>query len=312
MSDGPEACSLCREQKSLQRSHIIPKFVFRWHKETGTGVLRMTTQPNRRVQDGVTLQLLCSDCESLLSRWERSFANELFLPMHNAPRGEYVQCHYGPWALKFAVSLSWRSLQYLRTVHDMTTLAPARLNDVLRAEETWRRFLLGELEHPAEFEQRFVRLGEIAALPRGFSGFSEGLNRYWMRATDVDLLEDDDGLLLVYTKIARFVILGIVSRGKLDFGGQRLAVRKGSIRKNSAISMDLIAFLNGRAEHGLAALRSLSDYERAKNAELVAKRGAAYKESDAFAAIRADMRLRARSTRSTSRRDTDRRSIRRG
>lgn len=40
---------LCGETKPLRNSHIIPKFVFDWIKETGTGALRSGQNMNIRI-----------------------------------------------------------------------------------------------------------------------------------------------------------------------------------------------------------------------------------------------------------------------
>jgi hypothetical protein len=75
-------CRLCGETKELQESHILPGFGYRWMKETSaTGYLRFGPQPNRRVQDGVKVFLLCADCEQRFNLWETQFANRIFHPM---------------------------------------------------------------------------------------------------------------------------------------------------------------------------------------------------------------------------------------
>ena len=278
-------CALCRESRPLERSHIIPKFVYRWLKDTGTGVLRRSDNPNRRHQDGGRIDLLCRDCETRFSVWEREFNNRAFLPYHNAPRGTYVPFEHGDWGLKFATSLSWRALQWLRTA--VTPLPSSE--DLVMAEETWRRFLLGELKHPDRYEQRFFRLNEIAE-PGSHARVSTNLNRYWMRGSDISLVTDE-GLMFVYTKFGRFAIAGLVSRGPRDPGGYRIRLRKGQMPKRQEMSLDLMHFMNGRADLSAQAIASLSDLEHRKNEGFVRRMGAAYFESDSYRAIAADLRL---------------------
>ena len=92
--------------KELQESHILPRFVFRWLKETSaTGYLRSGQQPNLRVQDGLKLHLLCQDCKQRFNHWGTQFANEIFHPM---TQGTAERASYGPLLL-FWVSVSWRS-----------------------------------------------------------------------------------------------------------------------------------------------------------------------------------------------------------
>ena len=85
-------CELCCKEKDLRESHIIPKFVFDWQKESsGTGFLRSSRVPNRRVQDGAKEYMLCSDCETLFNQWETSFATNIFHPLN---RRENIQFEY--------------------------------------------------------------------------------------------------------------------------------------------------------------------------------------------------------------------------
>jgi hypothetical protein len=107
--DQTVACALCKQQKPLCDSHVIPAFVGKWLKETSaTGFLRSATSLNLRQQDLLTKRLLCADCEARLSGFERLAAERLFLPYVDNPGR--VRFEYEEWLLKFAISLSWRCL----------------------------------------------------------------------------------------------------------------------------------------------------------------------------------------------------------
>jgi hypothetical protein len=73
----PNACALCGHQKSLRKSHIVPKF---WFKVVKDGAQRMhQVSANHSpmppyIQDGPKTPLLCEDCESLLNEtYEKNF-----------------------------------------------------------------------------------------------------------------------------------------------------------------------------------------------------------------------------------------------
>ena len=66
------ACALCQDKSELELSHIIPKFVLRYLKETSAGFLRSAENPNTVVQDGEKHYMLCGKCEDLFSKYERS------------------------------------------------------------------------------------------------------------------------------------------------------------------------------------------------------------------------------------------------
>ena len=62
------ACALCHDKSELELSHIIPKFVLRYLKETSAGLLRSAENPNAVVQDGEKHYMLCGKCEDLFRK----------------------------------------------------------------------------------------------------------------------------------------------------------------------------------------------------------------------------------------------------
>jgi hypothetical protein len=153
-------CRLCGEAKELKESHILPGFVHRWMKETSaTGYLRFGQQPNRRVQDGVKLHLLCGDCEQRFNDWETEFAKRIFHPM---TRGSIPRASYGPWLLLFCASVSWRVLVYFKDGEHLGHVPATLLPSVERAEVTWRGFLLGRRTRPQPHEQHILPLPEAS------------------------------------------------------------------------------------------------------------------------------------------------------
>jgi hypothetical protein len=196
-------CRLCGETKELQESHIIPKFVFRWMKETSaTGYLRFAQQPNLRVQDGIKCYLLCADCERRLNQWETQFASRIFHPL---AQGTTSSAPYGPWLLSFCVSVSWRVLtNYLDNNH-IQNVPATLMPDVHRAERAWREFLLGRVARPGRHEQHLVPLGAITTYTH--ADIPTNINRYFLRAIDMDIANDGN-TVFVYTKIGPICDLG--------------------------------------------------------------------------------------------------------
>lgn len=78
-------CALCdAKEVELRESHIIPKFVYDWIKETSiTGHLRSSEDINIRSQDGLKVHLLCSQCELSLSKLEKQMSSYLFKAIAN-------------------------------------------------------------------------------------------------------------------------------------------------------------------------------------------------------------------------------------
>lgn len=91
-------------------SHILPGFLFRKLKSGPTGTFVDARFPSVSVQDGVKVRLLCQACETRFSKWETLF-KQTFLPLSGYPCLPIV---YGRWLYKFAISVSWRVLTYLK------------------------------------------------------------------------------------------------------------------------------------------------------------------------------------------------------
>jgi hypothetical protein len=102
-------CALCKSDKPLKRSHIIPQFVFDTIKDNSpTGFLRGGfLKPNQRLQDGDKLDMLCEACELCFSRTEHEFKENIFRPYHQSGTTSFA---YGPWLSHFISSVNWRTL----------------------------------------------------------------------------------------------------------------------------------------------------------------------------------------------------------
>ncbi|AJY04837.1 hypothetical protein SB768_30790 [Burkholderia sp. SIMBA_043] len=78
-------CPLCdKVDMALKESHIIPRFVYEWVKNSSaTPYLRSSDNINERQQDGQKQYLLCNCCETRLSRLEGELSMHLFKKLAN-------------------------------------------------------------------------------------------------------------------------------------------------------------------------------------------------------------------------------------
>src|SRR4029077_16970412 len=135
---------------ALQESHIIPKFIVSWLKDTSpTAKLRMGEIPNKRVQDGLKLHWLCSTCETKFSQWETYFAEKIFHPLINRES----KINYDSNFVKFCVSISWRVLKYFIEQNQTSHFSGEAETKMNRALLIWRDFVLDKEPTPHEFEQ---------------------------------------------------------------------------------------------------------------------------------------------------------------
>lgn len=159
-------CALCGLEKELQLSHIIPKFVGKYLKETSIGSIRSQENPNKPVQDIEKHYLLCHDCEELFSASERYFANNLFYPYHKDKKDTFP---YTEQLFYFITSMSWRSL-YLDIVNFVKDgdIKIDVLEKMISSERVMKNYLLGKenslgnIEHHIFFFERIKTISEAA------------------------------------------------------------------------------------------------------------------------------------------------------
>ena len=180
-------CSLCKLEKELQESHIIPGFLFRWLRKTSpTGYVRMTSEPNRRRQDGLKMYLLCRDCEQLFSTYETKFARSVFYPFVNDGKRNFP---YESWMLKFCVSLTWRALKYYEINNHLREFGKPFLEISEKAEFLWRRYLLAESDSPdTDLDHHIYFMDSLEEVSEDDHPF---VNRYLQRVIDMDVVTVD-------------------------------------------------------------------------------------------------------------------------
>jgi len=261
-------CRLCGETKELRESHILPGFVFRWQKETSaTGYVRFAQQPNRRVQDGVKLHLLCGDCEQRFNIWETEFANRVFHPM---TQGKVERASYGPWLLLFCASVSWRVLVYFKDILDDLDHVPAALlPSVKRAELRWREFLLGSRPRPQPHEQHMWPLAGGTLTSYTHSEIPTNINRYLFRTPEITVASDDRDAF-TYAKLGPFIILGFIAMAyPKQWVGTRVNTHGGTLGLSRRYTMpkQFWGFISDRAKRSAAMKQRISEKQTAKIAE---------------------------------------------
>lgn len=282
-------CRLCNAQATLQHSHILPAFVFRWMRESsGGGYLRLGMTPNRRVQDGLKQHWLCMDCEELFSRAETDFAKKVFYPYTN---GSSSRITYGEWLLRFCVSVSWRVLQFYKEKISLNNFGADEISRITEAEAAWKAFLLAQRQHPGSFRQHLLPLDAIQSITFR-QDLSPNLNRYLMRTTDMDLCEGKTASF-VYSKLGRFVILGFIRQDRPNqWQGSRVQLRTGLIEpRKYTINGGFWDYLNVRARFVADLQSSISPRQIQKSDEARRANLESYVGSDEFLALLNDLSM---------------------
>lgn len=283
-------CLLCEEESKLRLSHVVPAFVYRWLRESsGNGHLRMSLEPNRRVQDGPKHYWLCSKCEELFSGSETAFAGKLF---HPYLEGSGKIFPYSIWLSHFCASVSWRVLRHYmqeQPLSEWKDWTPEEQAHVTNAEQTWREFLLGKRHNPGRYQQHMLPLDQIASF-RG--SFSPNINRYLMRAVHMDVCRGPSSCF-TYTKLGRFMILGFIYEANpTRWKGTKVHANHGLIEpRKYEVPGALGHYINEKAAKVRDALGSVSDRQQAKIEEAFRSNVGRFIGSDAFAAMQADIDL---------------------
>lgn len=237
-------CKLCGLEKTLRKSHIIPKFVTRYLKETSlTGYLRTSENINRRVQDGIKLPLLCNDCEQKFSKWESQFAAHIFL-LHNKSislgKG-IIKIEYDSVLIKFVISLFWRIVMASKVVE--TINQPNKIL-IQNFEQPWTDFLNEKIRDWGDYEFYLSLQGQIEQ--KYIQHLPTYLNTYMWRVFTWNTY-DISGNIGLFIKIPGMLLLCSMSPPKIVGMSELLIHNEGTMYTNkqtdSAKIIDILLLL---------------------------------------------------------------------
>lgn len=282
-------CRFCTEENILCESHIIPRFVYNWLKETSvTGHLRAGATPNRRIQDGVKRYLLCKDCETMFSQWGKIFAEKIFVPFH---QGESLE-PYGPWLLKFAASVSWRVLALGKQENKLNRFSKEFLALSESALDTWKKFLKGEIKNLTSFEQHMILFPETVITDYDNLNIPANINQYLARSIDVNVIRSQHEAL-IYVKMCKIIIIGFIKINHNNtWHGSRIHVHCGNLMNiRYEISPSFGNFLFESAKKVAVSQSKISDRQWNRIEQDYKKNMDKFSESEMFRAINRDFLL---------------------
>jgi hypothetical protein len=267
-------CHLCGQDKELAESHLIPKFVFRWMKNSGGNYFRTPLNPNVRMQDGLKEHLLCLDCEQKFSKYEKWFADNIFFPYLN---GKHEFLEYNENLGNFIVSVLWRRLLWKKIVNE--PYFEEVFND-------WKAYLNGD--SIIKYDNiHLLFLGEIwhnEVQPHEF------VHRYFNRATDANIAQIGDETI-VFAKFSRFIVLAELDGIGENFRGTKVLFRKSRFPFAQFIDNGKISlFFVERAKDAFQlALQNISEKEKGKIVEEIDRNSSTFWKSDAGKTVSKDL-----------------------
>jgi hypothetical protein len=282
-------CELCSKEAPLRDSHIIPRFVFEWLRNTSaTGHIRFGENPNLRVQDGWKPKLLCDQCEQTFSAWETIFSERVFVPLHSGVTGPL---RYESWMGKFAVSISWRVLTGYKYIGGLSDFPPEIIERSNAALQCWKEFLLGVRPHPGDFEQHLMPLDIVA--DSTIPGTPPNINRYFLRSVDIYVAHAKTSAL-VYSKMGRLALFGLIEMpSKNKWRGTKLHMGSGVLGgvRRYTIPKNVGEFLMNQAKRMASVKDKISDRQWQKIDEAYRSNVDQAVQSEGFLAMHADVAL---------------------
>lgn len=151
-----EICGLCqREGLPLKDSHIVSKMFYNVIKKKSlTGIMREVNDPNKGVQDGLKIPMLCERCEELFSKYETYFSNNVYKEIVNND-GAYCFDSRDDKIMYFLLSIAWRVMKQTRE-RDETTFTNLEKKRIDKVIEEWRVLLDTEKMDDIRKIQQFI------------------------------------------------------------------------------------------------------------------------------------------------------------
>ena len=204
-------CKLCNDKTLLQESHVIPKFVYKWMKKTGTGRFRQLKIIDKPLQDGIKDYLLCNTCEKEFGKREKWFKERVF---DKYLKDSNLKFECTEELIYFAISVLWRVLIYFKNDGNKYRFK----NELDLAESEWRDYLYNGNSLKDFKCINLVFIPENLNINNG----GENLYSYFHRAVDIEIAESDEKSF-VYVKFSRFIILGLIKGiSDNDFSGTNI------------------------------------------------------------------------------------------
>lgn len=277
-----DICPITRKEDDIRRSHIYPKFMWKFLKQTGGTVFRSVENPTKELQNGIILDLLGAQAEQMFSKRELWFERNIFTPYVNGDIS-LKKIRYTEELFYFCVSILWRFLY----IHQEKVISPYLKKTVIEALEDWRAFLNEEISYPDKFPNIYMMplSPDILSLPEEVFE----IDFYLKREFDGNIMIATDSKdIAVYCKFPRFVVWGQLARedtsinygmrvlpngGILNFKTFHVApgvVRNyviGKISESDEISDKMTAQLSDKVQDTISK-RLLSNIDRIKDSEL--------------------------------------------
>lgn len=198
----------------------------------------------------------------MFSGWESQFARQIYTPYQE---GVSKDVTYGPWLMKFAVSVSWRAARATMEAGDR--LPDELLDDIAKAERTWRDFLLDRRANPGRFEQYVFPLDQLAHIAG--SDLPINFAFYIKRVAATGIWRQPPRFTFTFNMMCSIAVIGMISSPSRGIWEDRVRLQRGVLRANRSISFpkELVQMIATQAKDHLAMSRELSERQQERDRE---------------------------------------------
>jgi 5-methylcytosine-specific restriction endonuclease McrA len=270
-------CGLCGAKKELRLSHIIPKFIVKWLKDTSASGFLRTGDTGYRIQDTFKINLLCQDCEELFSAWETYFAEQIFYPFQDGK----TKLPYDDRLNKFMLSIAWRLLRV--HVYELVD-DPIRRGYTETALEKWKDYLLDKTKELKPYENHIFFLDN---LDRQSTELPDKFLWYTLRSIDSIIATLSKDEVFTFAKIPGILLVSSIN--PTEFGGWKVSKldADGMIELPQKITHeDIVQFLVSRSTMTMQI--KLSKSEQDKIATAIKNKGEKILESKTLETLLAE------------------------
>ncbi len=188
-------CLLCQHERTLLRSHIIPKFVGKWLTTSGSAATgapaRLLNSKMQVKQDLPTQNWFCKDCEATFSLTEKAFATHVFYPFL---RQHQTSFQYEGWLKHFAVGIAFRTALWdiIKGAGQSNAVVQYLQNQTF---PVWREYLLGRRSDPGTVSINIAFLGAASAEQE--REFAPNFNRFLHRGVNAHVVKTSSALAVM-------------------------------------------------------------------------------------------------------------------
>jgi hypothetical protein len=282
-----QLCRFCLHSRPLVDSHVVPAFVFRWQRETSaTGYLRSGARPNLRMQDGWKRPMLCVECETIMSRYESSFAMTLFRQIVEEQPGPY---RYNADFARFLACVVWRALVEWIETDPLDMLTPPQREHMTRALNRWRDFILDRVSGVGPYELHVLPLGIATETTQ--EDLPPNTNFYLARAVETHVASNDQAAF-VYVKMGPMLTFGFFDgppAGNLE--GTKVFETGGFVGGRMRVAQAVVDYIADRVRVTMTNQRLRSQRQRALIRDAYKRNPDRLARSDTFRAVMADIQM---------------------